>query len=392
MQPVPGGVAAGHGCQGMLPVPGGVRAGPTHWQIVRPGGWSHSADPIPMTSQQDGSAHPGNISSGAGPHGMVSDIVSAVTAAVQAVLAPLLQSLGQRQDLMFHQSTVAASQSGVIGQSLGQQTNRGEGHSCQDPQPASGGLPMVGGGGTGLNHAVGSVGCTAAVGEEVGGTTGANNGGVGFTDSGVANSPRRVPSLGSPSPGPSGQLEITSELNVSNTSLISGIPNSVIIRIWEFRYIDLAVLIHRQDTSFGVGFETGEVGPDMVFRHKQSRAVQTLEERDKAFARFRRGVGMAPLNGVKWMQAYSWMLCCSLGQAQLPTEDRLPKGTKGLKLLSIMSLLASSFRSIRVGIAHVVVAPGTTHVGSATEATPWKTVATGMDLHLGKAPRARTFS
>ena len=73
---------------------------------------------------------------------------------------------------------------------------------------------------------------------------------------------------------------------MSNTSLISGIPDSVRIRIWEFRYIDLAVLIHRQDTSFGVGFETGEVGPEMVFRHKQSRAVQTLEEWDKAFARF----------------------------------------------------------------------------------------------------------
>ena len=193
-----------------------VRAGLAHGQIIRPGSWSHPANPIPMTSQQDGSAHPGNISSGAGPHGMVSDIVSAVTAGVQAALAPLLQSLGQRQDLMFQQSTVAASQSGVTGQSLGQQANRGERHSCQDPQPASGGLPKVGGA-TGPNHAVGSVGCTAAVGEEVGGTTGANNGGVGFTDSGLANSPRWVLSLGSPSPGPSGQLKITSELNVSNT-------------------------------------------------------------------------------------------------------------------------------------------------------------------------------
>ena len=40
----------------------------------------------------------------------------------------------------------------------------------------------------------------------------------------------------------------------------------------------------------------------------------------------------APSNGVKWMQTCSWMLCCLLGQAQLPTEDRLPRGTKGLKL------------------------------------------------------------
>ena len=64
------------------------------------------------------------------------------------------------------------------------------------------------------------------------------------------------------------------------------------------------------------------------------------------------------------------MQCCSLSQAQLPTEDRLPRRTKGLKLLSIMSPLASALRSIRVGIARVVVAPGTTHVRSATGATP----------------------
>ena len=76
---------------------------------------------------------------------MVSDIVSAVTAGVQAALVPLLQSLGQRQDLIFQQSSVTANPSGVTGQSLGQQANRGEGHSCQDPQPPSGGLPMVGG-------------------------------------------------------------------------------------------------------------------------------------------------------------------------------------------------------------------------------------------------------
>ena len=394
---------------------------------------SHLANPIPTTSQQDGSAHPGNISSGAGPHGMVSDIVSAVTAGVQAALAPLLQSLGQRQDLMFKQSTVAANPSGVTGQSLGQQANRGEGHSCQDPQPPSGGLPMVGGGGggTGPNLAVGAVGCTAAVGEEVGGTTGANNGGVGFTDSGVANSPRWVPGLGSPSPGPSGQLEITSELNMLNTSLISGIPDSVRIRIWEFRYIDLTVLIHRQDTSFGVGFETGEVGREMVSRHKQSRAVQILEEWDKAFARFHaimierhpqlsealiahqqqvkkvaanRGDWMAydeafrhgvADGSIKWGQMNAGLLMDAMSFSRpgpAPNRGQAPQRNKGPKTSQHhVPPLASVFRSIRVGIAHVVVAPGTTHVRSATGATPWKTVAIGMDLHLGKAPRARTF-
>ena len=121
---------------------------------------SRSANPIPTTSQADCSADPGNKSSGAGPHGMVSDIVSAVTAGVQAALAPLLQSIGQRQGLMFQQSTVAANPSGVTGQSLGQQENRSEGHSCQDLQPPSGGLPMypwLGGGGGGGGGGRGSL-------------------------------------------------------------------------------------------------------------------------------------------------------------------------------------------------------------------------------------------
>ena len=74
----PGDATSSRRGQGRSPSPTDCQ---TRWR-------SHSANPIPMTSQQDGSAHPGNIGSGAGPHGMVSDIVSAVTAGVQAALAP----------------------------------------------------------------------------------------------------------------------------------------------------------------------------------------------------------------------------------------------------------------------------------------------------------------
>lgn len=69
----------------------------------------------------------------------------------------------------------------------------------------------------------------------------------------------------------SGELiQMQSGLNTKPTTLITGVPDSVKIKIWELRYIDLAVLIHKQDTavrvSVGSQSEDAEVHLDQSSR------------------------------------------------------------------------------------------------------------------------------
>ena len=139
----------------------------------------------------------------------------------------------------------------------------------------------------------------------------------------------------------------------------------------------------------------------MVFCHKQSKAIQTLEEWDKSFARFhvilikrhpqlsealmthqqqvkkvaanwkgydkvfRRGLADG---SIKWGQMNAGLVMDAMlfsWPGPAPNRGQAHRETKGLKLLSVMFPLLSAFHFTRVGIAHVVVALGTTHVHSA---------------------------
>ena len=80
---------------------------------------------------------------------------------------------------------------------------------------------------------------------------------------------------------------VTSELNMTPTSLISGVPDSVKVKIWEGRFIDLSVLIYKSDNTVSLNFAPGEEGvPGMVMTQRPSRTIKSIPEWDRAFAKF----------------------------------------------------------------------------------------------------------
>ena len=85
---------------------------------------------------------------------------------------------------------------------------------------------------------------------------------------------------------PSGGFQVTSELNMFPTSLISGIPDAIRTRIWEGRYVDLATLIYKQDTAVRFNVFSSEESPELILNQRPSKTIKVIADWDRAFAKF----------------------------------------------------------------------------------------------------------
>ena len=85
---------------------------------------------------------------------------------------------------------------------------------------------------------------------------------------------------------PSTDLSVTSELNMFPTSLISGVPDDIHTTIWEGRYVDLAILIYKQDTAVRFNVQSSDDAPELVLNQRPSKTIKTISDWDRAFAKF----------------------------------------------------------------------------------------------------------
>ena len=87
-------------------------------------------------------------------------------------------------------------------------------------------------------------------------------------------------------------LNIPSELNTVSTSLISGVPDSIKNKIWEGRYVDLALLVFKQDATLAFDVGQGEGAAQLVVHHslvvhqRAAGEIRTIAEWHRDFARF----------------------------------------------------------------------------------------------------------
>ena len=80
-------------------------------------------------------------------------------------------------------------------------------------------------------------------------------------------------------------LNIPSALNTVSTSLISGVPDSIKNKIWEGRYVDLALLVFKQDATLAFDVGQGEGAAQLVVHQRAAGKIRTIAEWDRAFAR-----------------------------------------------------------------------------------------------------------
>ena len=69
-------------------------------------------------------------------------------------------------------------------------------------------------------------------------------------------------------------------------SLITGVSDQIRSRIWELKYVELGQLIFKQDTMLRFSPQYHTDSPEVAIHHKASRSIKTVDEWDRAFARF----------------------------------------------------------------------------------------------------------
>jgi len=69
------------------------------------------------------------------------------------------------------------------------------------------------------------------------------------------------------------------------TSLISGIPDTLKQKIWRGEYVDLALLLYRQESRVHVSLESHGEGPELILDQKASKKIANIADWHKAFAR-----------------------------------------------------------------------------------------------------------
>ena len=65
-----------------------------------------------------------------------------------------------------------------------------------------------------------------------------------------------------------------------------GVPDSIKSKIWEGRYVDLALLVFRQDAALAFDVGQGEGAAQLVVHQRAAGKIRAIAEWDRAFARF----------------------------------------------------------------------------------------------------------